>query len=80
VADGAEVPGPAAIEQLEDLLGTSHKQGDARLRLITVKETGNMEIFSRLGFHVVVECEDQLFESDKHSTLTEVEMERPLDG
>ena len=62
-------------------LGTmGRKVGATRLRLYTIKETGNVGLFTRLGFHVVAEREDRFSESDKHATLTEVEMERPLDG
>lgn len=52
--------------------------GATRLRLYTVKETGNVDIFSRLGFYVVAEHEDQFSVSIKHQMLTEVEMERLL--
>ena len=45
-----------------------------RLKLYTVKETGNVEVFRRLGFTVAAEREDDLFESDRFEKLTEVEM------
>lgn len=56
----------------------AQKQGAVRLRLYTVKETGNADIFVRLGFHVIAECEDKFSESDKFPKLTEVEMEKRL--
>ena len=44
------------------------------LKLHTIKETGNVKIFRRLGFKVVSEQPDDFFESDKFDTLTDVEM------
>lgn len=46
----------------------------AQLKLHTVKETGNVEIFRRLGFMVTAEQEENLFESDRFDKLTDVEM------
>ena len=45
-----------------------------QLKLHTVRETGNVNIFKRLGFTVVAEREDDLFESDRFEKLTDVEM------
>lgn len=45
-----------------------------QLKLHTVKETGNVDIFRRLGFTVVAEREDDFFESDRFDKLTDVEM------
>ncbi len=44
------------------------------IKLHTIKETGNIRIFKRLGFKVVSERIDGLFESDRFDTLTDVEM------
>jgi len=44
------------------------------LKLHTIKETGNVEVFKRLGFKVALEQIDVLFESDKFEKLTDVEM------
>ncbi len=52
--------------------------GAAKLRLFTVLETGNVEIFTRLGFVVVDERTAELFERDDAAPLTEVTMECPL--
>lgn len=49
-----------------------------QLRLHTVKETGNVDVFRHLGFIVVAEREDDLFESAKFDKLTDVEMIMPL--
>ncbi|MCP4745673.1 MAG: GNAT family N-acetyltransferase [Desulfobacteraceae bacterium] len=45
-----------------------------QLKLHTVKETGNVDVFRRLGFTVVAERESNFFESDRFDKLTEVEM------
>jgi ribosomal protein S18 acetylase RimI-like enzyme len=45
-----------------------------QIKLHTVKETGNVDVFRRLGFTVVAEQEDDLFESEKYERLTDVEM------
>lgn len=50
------------------------KEKATQLNLHTVKETGNVEVFRRLGFTVVAERENALFESDRFDKLTEVEM------
>jgi len=48
------------------------------LKLHTIKETGNVEVFKRLGFIVAVERKDVLMESSKFEELTDVEMVREL--
>jgi hypothetical protein len=48
------------------------------LSLETVKETGNVAIFSRLGFTVVGEEPDQWGESVTGASLVNVRMERDL--
>ena len=63
------------IRYLEDL---ARVNGAARLSLRTVKETGNVAIFERLGFSTVSEQEDRFSESDRHVTLTDVFMEKAL--
>jgi ribosomal protein S18 acetylase RimI-like enzyme len=49
------------------------------LSLYTVRETGNVGIFERLGFKVIKEEEDLYDESDRYSALTEVYMEKKLE-
>lgn len=44
------------------------------LKLHTIKETGNVGVFKRLGFKVLSERVDDLFESDKFEKLTDVKM------
>jgi hypothetical protein len=48
------------------------------LRARTIKETGNVAVFQRLGFVVTDEHPDTLFVSDLFSCLTEVDLERSL--
>ena len=49
-----------------------------RLSLFTIRETGNVPIFERLGFAVVREELATEYVSDAHAQLHEVYMERPL--
>jgi ribosomal protein S18 acetylase RimI-like enzyme len=63
----------ALIESLHD---RAPLDGVSRLSLFTVKETGNVPIFERLGFSVVSERPDTLAESDVYDQLTDVYMER----
>jgi predicted N-acetyltransferase YhbS len=63
---------------LEHLVGVAHELGLSGLSLNTVRETGNVEIFERLGFRVRREGNDGTFESDRYATLTDVSMERDL--
>ena len=55
-------------------------KGSRRLHLYTVKETGNVPVFERLGFHVVAERDDELSESHRYAKLTDVEMEKALEA
>lgn len=45
--------------------------------LYTVKETGNVDIFERMGFQVIQENKSDFFESEAYDVLTEVYMEHP---
>jgi len=68
-----------ARELLSSLEKIGRQHGATRLHLHTVKQTGNVTVFARLGFRIVAEREDQFSESDKYPTLTDVEMERVLE-
>ena len=46
--------------------------------LHTVRETGNVDVFQRLGFLVESEELTTLFESDRFSALSEVVMKKDL--
>jgi ribosomal protein S18 acetylase RimI-like enzyme len=61
-----------------DLCEIGRKLGAARLCLHTVRETGNVLIFERLGFIVVSEQLDDSCESVAGKTVTDVYMERPI--
>ncbi len=52
--------------------------GAKRLVLHTVRQTGNVPVFEKLGFEVVSETEDQHSESSTYLTLVDVEMHKPL--
>lgn len=65
----------ALFAYLEDI-GRAH--GARCLSLHTVKETGNVEIFRKLGFKPISEQRSELFESDQYASLTDVYMEKPL--
>jgi ribosomal protein S18 acetylase RimI-like enzyme len=49
-----------------------------KLSLYTVKETGNVPVFERLGFRVISEEPDHFAESEAHGQVTDVYMERPV--
>ena len=65
----------ALIAHLAVLARNGDKQ---KLRARTIKETGNVPVFQRLGFVVTAEQPDTLFVSDLFSCLTEVDLERCL--
>ena len=56
------------------------RQSEARcLSVNTVKETGNVQIFRRLGFEVIFEAADQRSASDIYEQLTDVYMEMQIE-
>ena len=57
-------------------IGKAH--GARCLSLHTVKETGNVEIFRKLGFNPISEQRSELFESDWYASLTDVYLEKLL--
>jgi ribosomal protein S18 acetylase RimI-like enzyme len=65
----------ALVEQLERIAVES---GCRSVSLHTVRETGNVAIFERLGFRVESEAPTLLFESESHRTLSEVAMRKDL--
>ncbi len=65
----------ALLAYIEDI-GRSNR---ARcLSLYTVKETGNVDIFMKMGFRTLSEQCSELFGSDKYESLIDVYMEKPL--
>ncbi len=67
--------GRALIGELETI---ARGYGLKKITLDTVKETGNVKLFEKLGFHTVKEDEATHFESDRFHRLTNVFMEKAL--
>lgn len=67
-----------ATALIRHLAGIASGHGCASLRARTIKETGNAVIFERMGFTVIAERVDDLFISDLHPSLTEVDLELAL--
>ena len=66
--------------QLVQFMVDVGRQNEARcLSVNTVKETGNVQIFRRLGFEVIFEAADQRSESDIYEQLTDVYMEMQIE-
>ena len=58
--------------------GLAKQVGAKRLSLYTIRETGNVSVFEKLGFAVLREEVTLQFESDRFDVLNEVYMERQL--
>ena len=43
-----------------------------KILLWTVKETGNVEIFQKIGFNIISEEKSEIYEIDKYEFATEV--------
>jgi ribosomal protein S18 acetylase RimI-like enzyme len=65
----------ALIGQLETI---GRNRGCTAVILHTVRETGNVDVFQRLGFRVESEEPTTLFESDRFSALSEVVMRKDI--
>jgi ribosomal protein S18 acetylase RimI-like enzyme len=63
---------------LAELDAIGKKSGAAKLSTYTVTQTGNVEIFRRLGFRAVSEEPTDLYESAQHPALTESYLEREI--
>jgi ribosomal protein S18 acetylase RimI-like enzyme len=63
---------------VEDVAQIGQRQGMRCLSLYTVKETGNVPIFAKLGFESITERIALDVESDRYETLTDVYMEKSL--
>ncbi len=53
-------------------------EGCSSVRLYTIRETGNVAVFERIGFHLVSERPDILMESVMGGPLMEVDMVREI--
>jgi len=58
------------------LLDLAEEKGLLAVRISTIKETSNVPIFEKLGFEVVAENHDKLFEGIHGEAVTDVEMEK----
>ena len=67
-----------ARRMVEALMERAREAGASGLALYVIKETGNCDIFEKLGFRTVREESARDFESDVYETLTEVRMEIPI--
>ena len=60
---------------ISQLIAIARNTGTARLSLATIEQTGNVEIFTKLGFHVVSRAPVTDAISVKNEPLVDVEME-----
>jgi ribosomal protein S18 acetylase RimI-like enzyme len=63
---------------IRHLANIARQVGASKLSLYTVRETGNVSVFEKLGFGVIREEPAQQFESDRFDVLNEVFMEKIL--
>jgi len=68
-----------ARAMIESLAGTARDLGMTHLSLYTIRETGNVPIFERMGFAAIRESPASWAESDRFDALTDVYMERAVD-
>jgi len=64
------------IKTIEELAQEKNIQ---KISLFTIKETGNEDIFKKLGFHIMSEEPDVFSESDSFSNLTNLYMEKEIE-
>ncbi len=67
-----------AKELLRHVIVAAQREGKRTLKLSTIKETGNVPIFERLGFAVVCESLAEHFEGVPAGPVTQVDMAREL--
>lgn len=65
----------ALIQAVEEIAG---REGKPKLTLSTIKETGNPQIFTRLGFTVVNDILTETFEGADGQAVTKTDMHRKL--
>lgn len=63
---------------LEGMAERARAAGCPAVRLFTVRETGNVPVFEKLGFAVIGETDDGFLEGVNGAKVHEVEMERRL--
>jgi GNAT superfamily N-acetyltransferase len=64
---------------VDALVAIAKRVGANRLSLFTIRETGNVPIFERLGFVITSEAIATDFVSDRFERLSEVQMQLPLE-
>ena len=64
---------------VEALVRIARNSGAPCLLVHTVKETGNVPIFERMGFRVTAESEDTYSENGGGAPLTDVQLRRDVD-
>lgn len=69
--------GRALISRVTEIARKADKQ---RLLARTIRQTGNVLVFEKLGFVVMAEKPDTLFVSEVYPSLTEVELEMNLES
>ena len=62
------------------LLEFAAEQGLEGIGARTVRETGNVDVFEKLGFRVVSDVKDEYSESDVYRELRDVDLFRPVAG
>jgi predicted N-acetyltransferase YhbS len=67
-----------ARQLIEHVAGQARAEGRNALKMRTIRETGNVAIFERHGFHVVSEGPDDFMESPTGATLIDVDMRRDV--
>lgn len=65
---------------LRHVVAAAQREGKRTLRLSTIKETGNVPVFERLGFAVVRATIAEHFEGVPAGPVTQVDMVRELTG
>lgn len=63
---------------INHIIDLAKNSGCIALRLSTIKETGNVPIFERIGFKIVGEHQDGLLEGLNGERVTDIEMELRL--
>lgn len=62
------------------LLGLAADEGLEGIGARTIRETGNVQVFEKLGFRVVSDVKDEYSESDIYPELRDVDLFRPVTG
>ncbi len=69
-----------ATELINEAERIGHKNKLSHISLYTIKQTDNVQIFSKLGFITVLEQDDKLCESDVFEKLIVVHMKKAINS